>query len=89
MLLVVDNTGMINEMAAEQGGEGGFRQGRFISAKYIISPRKKVSSLKWPRKKKEGKTKYFFGLHTKSQSNVLTRFHYTPRTKKSFVASKN
>jgi hypothetical protein len=33
---------------------------------------------------KKGKTKYFFGPHTKS----LTRFHYTPRTKKSFMTSK-
>jgi hypothetical protein len=37
---------------------------------------------------KEGKTKYFFGPHTKSQSNVLTQFHYTPRTKKSCMTSK-
>jgi hypothetical protein len=27
-------------------------------------------------KKKKGKTKYFFGPHTKPQSNVLKVFHY-------------
>ena len=36
----------------------------------------KSNTYKKIRNARAGKTKYIFGPHTKSQSNVLTRFHY-------------
>jgi hypothetical protein len=70
------------------GGGGGVRQGRFISFGQINYLKEKMSSLKMAQVEKKGKTKYYFCPHTKSQSTVFTRFHYAPRTKKSFVAPK-
>jgi hypothetical protein len=57
-------------MAAEQGGGGGLRQGRLISVHPVMA-----------QEEKKGKTKYFFGPHTKSQSNFFTRFHYVKNEK--------
>jgi hypothetical protein len=74
-------------MAAEQGGGGGLGRG------VTFRPNKLFEGKNSPlpgmaQEGKKGKTKYFFGPHAKSQSNFLTRFHYAPWTKKSFMTSK-